>query len=569
MTKYIPYIFLSVVLTLIQGCSQILEPVILVAEKKQSLAVAQEDLNVEIIPLTFNNAMKANKSSFARQLMIKGSGDQARVVDENIFLTASVPDEFKDEVYKLGIGDELTFLQLNNYQTEDTQWPPIKKMTDYTLGVGDKLSFVQFSGAQDRKLSGLSANLFENDVPGADVLISTDGVVGSNGKVLLLGIGSLNASNRTLNDVRNEVRNILIRNGRAPNFQLEITDFKSKKAYLSSNTHNSKIIPINNIPVSLQEIALESGLRESIGNAGLLTLKRDKKDYRLTAGQLFENKGKEIFIQDKDQISINITQNTSQRINVIVGIKGKILLPGIGSLNVLNKTLNTIHSDIQNRLLEKGFRPDFQLELSKSKNKKVYLINKNVGSSVIPLSNRSVTLKHVLLESKSFATSVAGGVTVVSLIRNKKDYHLPLDMILEAGAPSIWLQDGDQIEVKFINYKPGQVYVLSGTNMSLIMPIDPSQRESLANVLFTTQGALSNQHAKRSEVYLLRGRKPTIAYHLDAQNVSRILVAAKAELRPNDIIYVAERPIISFTRFLNEITPLRMLIRDIEANNIP
>jgi hypothetical protein len=47
------------------------------------------------------------------------------------------------------------------------------------------------------------------------------------------------------------------------------------------------------------------------------------------------------------------------------------------------------------------------------------------------------------------------------------------------------------------------------------------------------------------------------------------LVAAKTELRPNDIIYVAERPIISFARTLEEITPLRNLLRDIQNDNIP
>jgi len=75
--------------------------------------------------------------------------------------------------------------------------------------------------------------------------------------------------------------------------------------------------------------------------------------------------------------------------------------------------------------------------------------------------------------------------------------------------------------------------------------------------------------AKRSEVYLLRGRNPSIAYHLDAQNVSRILVAAKTELRPNDIVYVADRTIVSFARTLSEINPLRVLLRDIQNNNIP
>ena len=113
------------------------------------------------------------------------------------------------------------------------------------------------------------------------------------------------------------------------------------------------------------------------------------------------------------------------------------------------------------------------------------------------------------------------------------------------------------------------MYALSGSGSATIVPINPSKRETLANILFTPEGAFNNLAAKRSEVYLLRGKKPAVAYHLDAQNVSRILVAANTELRPNDIVYVAERPIISFSRVLAEITPLRILLKDLEDGNIP
>ena len=110
---------------------------------------------------------------------------------------------------------------------------------------------------------------------------------------------------------------------------------------------------------------------------------------------------------------------------------------------------------------------------------------------------------------------------------------------------------------------------MGGAGSAQMVPIDPSKRETLADILFASKGALNNLLAKRSEVYLLRGRSPSVAYHLDAQNVSRILVAAQTELRPNDIVYVADRPIISFARTLAEINPLRILLRDIQDNNIP
>ena len=141
--------------------------------------------------------------------------------------------------------------------------------------------------------------------------------------------------------------------------------------------------------------------------------------------------------------------------------------------------------------------------------------------------------------------------------------------MLSGGASNVLIQDGDTIKLKDFDYKLGQVFALGGAGNAELVPIDPSKRETLADILFSSKGALNNLLAKRSEVYLLRGRNPSVAYHLDAQNVSRILVAAQTELRPNDIVYVADRPIISFSRTLAEINPLRILLRDLQDGNIP
>ena len=153
--------------------------------------------------------------------------------------------------------------------------------------------------------------------------------------------------------------------------------------------------------------------------------------------------------------------------------------------------------------------------------------------------------------------------------RNGQVYRMTEEQILDPTTQDIWIIDKDQIEVESLTYKLGQVFALSGAGSAQVVSISPSKRETLADILFSQSGALNNLLAKRSEVYLLRGQNPSTAYHLDAQNVSRILVAAQTELRPNDIVYVADRPIISFSRTLGEILPLRILLRDLDNGNIP
>jgi len=141
--------------------------------------------------------------------------------------------------------------------------------------------------------------------------------------------------------------------------------------------------------------------------------------------------------------------------------------------------------------------------------------------------------------------------------------------LFDENRPEILIQDKDQIKLSFYPYKPGQVYVMNAGVSANIFPIDPVKRETMADVMFLENGPFMNYFSKRSEVYLLRGQNPVTAYHLDAQNASRVLVAAAMELRPSDILFVAERPIISFTRLLSEINPLRTLLADIKNNNIP
>ena len=55
----------------------------------------------------------------------------------------------------------------------------------------------------------------------------------------LLEVGRLEALGKSINQLRSEVRNIFIRNGISPKFQLEISAFSSQK-----NLYNNYIKPV-------------------------------------------------------------------------------------------------------------------------------------------------------------------------------------------------------------------------------------------------------------------------------------------------------------------------------------
>jgi len=553
----------------LDGCSEILEPVSLFGAEQDILPeVGQEEFEINIKSLTFKTAKKANNAPYSRQLILTGSGSRANVLDEAKFLKSNFPKSSRNPNYLLGVGDTLMFAQLNEFKAGVAQWPSNPGVSEYLLGPGDQLTFAQSN--DNTQNIPIKYKTTDDQLP--PTLFSTEGVIGTDGNILLFGLGNILAANRTLEAVRTEVRNILIRNGLAPNFQLEISGFNSKKAFASghfvNNGTDNEIIFLNNLPITLKQIALRSNISKSNKNFALIKLTRNAKEYRLTAEQLFDLASPEIIIQDNDQIEIEIIQNKSTKIEALIGSKGNILIPDIGSIPAVNRTVDDIYEEINNILIEKGIKPNFQLELKGFGSKKVYLVHKNVGSKVIPLINSNTTLRQLLLQYNSTSSS-GNSLSVITLKRDGQMFQMTAEQLLDPIATDIWVTDNDHIEIENLTYKSGQVFALSGAGKAQMVLIDPSKRETLADILFTPQGALNNLMAKRSEVYLLRGQKPSVAYHLDAQNVSRILVAAKTELRPNDIVYVADRPIISFSRLLAEIDPLRILLRDIQDDNIP
>ena len=204
----------------------------------------------------------------------------------------------------------------------------------------------------------------------------------------------------------------------------------------------------------------------------------------------------------------------------------------------------------------------FQIQIEEFLSQKA-LLNPGV---VISITDTPVRLIEVLTQN---GLSVDGNhITQIRLQRGLDTFVFTLDELLNKKGSDVYIQPGDRITTSILPYKESKVFVLGGVSPQ-IFKINPANRETLANILFTSGGALSASRAKRSEVYLLRGNNPVVAFHLDAQSPTRLIVADAMELRPNDILYVAEQPIISFNRTLATIVPFRILLRDIQDENIP
>ncbi|MEL6840721.1 MAG: hypothetical protein AAFP85_15635, partial [Pseudomonadota bacterium] len=115
------------------------------------------------------------------------------------------------------------------------------------------------------------------------------------------------------------------------------------------------------------------------------------------------------------------------------------------------------------------------------------------------------------------------------------------------------LQFGQGVERDYV-YLAGEV----NTPARFVLP--PERKASLADALFS-EGGFSSQTANPSQIYVLRGSQDprefsaVTAFHLDASNAANLMLATRLEMRPNDVVFIAEQPITKWNRVVQQLVP--------------
>ena len=244
-------------------------------------------------------------------MLQNGRGENAQPIPEKLALKSEFPKNEAPRDYILGIGDTIKFSQLlENNRSEDQmgdQWPVASKAANYKLGIGDTLALTLIKTTQsNQQLASSSSNQNQSVIvtpQQIDETINSKGRIGSDGSVLLLEVGRLEATGKSLNELRSEVRNILIRNGVSPRFQLEIAEFKSQRAYLTVNT-KSTVVNLDDQITTLKDILTSAKVGHIPGVITRIRLNRDGKEFSILLRDLYNDKAANINVQSDDHIFI-------------------------------------------------------------------------------------------------------------------------------------------------------------------------------------------------------------------------------------------------------------------------
>lgn len=295
---------------------------------------------------------------------------------------------------------------------------------------------------------------------------------------------------------------------------------------------------------------------------------------------------------------------------------GAIAIPDVGRVRVAGLTLEEAEAQLFQSLVENQIDPTFSLEIAEFNSKRVSLGGAVGQPGVAPITLTPLTLDTALAAAGGIRTEDLDYASI-RIYRDGTLYQIPLNEYLrQPQAQKTRLVDGDSVfvdteyelekarayfeeQIRLAEFRQqGRVQALNELNAEVglrraaleesrgnfrdQMELDAVDRDyvyltgevttpsrfalpfgreaSLADALFDSKG-FQTREANPGQLYVLRGSpepgKPDLvtAWHLNGADASNMILATKMQMRPNDVIFIAEQPITRWNRVVQQLVP--------------
>lgn len=295
---------------------------------------------------------------------------------------------------------------------------------------------------------------------------------------------------------------------------------------------------------------------------------------------------------------------------------GTIAVPDVGRVDVAGLTLEEAEGEIFRALVENQIDPTFSLEVAEFNSRRVSVGGAVGQPTVIPVQLTPVYLDEALIAAGGTQLSDEDSASI-RIYRDGTIYQIPIsEFYARPELQRLRLIDGDSVFVdsnyeidRAASYFQQQLQILNlrtsarsaalsqlNSEVSLrraaleeersnferrvaldgvdrqyvyvvgelvaqnrfVLPFD--QTVSLADALYD-EGGFEVENANPSQIYVLRGSEnpadfgAITAWQLDARNAVNFVLATRMQLRPNDVIFVAQQPITKWNRAISQSIP--------------
>lgn len=296
---------------------------------------------------------------------------------------------------------------------------------------------------------------------------------------------------------------------------------------------------------------------------------------------------------------------------------GAINIPNVGRVRIAGLTIEAAENVLFQRLVDNQFDPTFSLEIAEFNSRRVAIGGAVREPTVVPVGLTPLTLSEALAAAGGIAVEDQDFASV-RIYRDGRLYQLPLSTLFSrADLLNTQLLDGDSVfvdteyeldqaegffqqqitllqarqqartdalrELEFAvsiqreqlaeareNYQAKRelgaddqdyVYLTGEVGFQSRFPLPFETRANLADAIYADARGLLVASGDVSEIYVLRASQDSgelgavTAWHLDTRNAANLVLMTQFELRPADIVFVAQQPITKWNRAVSQIVP--------------
>ncbi len=295
---------------------------------------------------------------------------------------------------------------------------------------------------------------------------------------------------------------------------------------------------------------------------------------------------------------------------------GAIAIPDVGRVRLEGLTLEEAEATLFQELLENQIDPSFSLEIAEFNSKRVSIGGAVGNPTVVPITLTDLTLDQAIAAAGGIQTPDLDFASI-RLYRDGELFQIPLNEYLrrpDLQKTRLVAQDSVFVDTEYqldraqayfaeqitlaqfrqqartqalaelqaeVNLRRSALGEARG-NFQAQMELDAVDRDyaylsgevnkpgrftlpfgrtaSLADALYS-EGGFSSATGNPGQIYILRGSADprefgaVTAWHLDASNAANLTLATRMELRPNDVVFIAEQPVTRWNRVITQITP--------------
>lgn len=293
---------------------------------------------------------------------------------------------------------------------------------------------------------------------------------------------------------------------------------------------------------------------------------------------------------------------------------GAIAIPDVGRVDLAGLTIEEAEDAVFRALVSAQIEPAFSLEVTGFNSRRVPVGGAVTRPAVVPITITELTLAEALAAAGGVAAT-APEFVLIRIYRDGTLYQIPLeDYLARPELQDIRLVDGDSVFVGLeydlsraeaffseqirlstlratarsqalaelrtaVELRRGAlqeertnfqaalavdgverdyVYLTGEVTVPSRFPLPFEQQATLNDALFGGAGGIAQATGNPAHIYVLRDRDgdgDVTAFRLDGRNAANLTLASRFEMRPGDVVFVAEQAVTRWNRVVAQITP--------------